>query len=108
MSKDELLDVVDKADCLTGKTVRYSLSHEDYIPHRVSAVLVFRPDGKLLVQEHKFHRRLLDHSVGGHVMAGETYEEAARREIARGIVLGSLALATALQGNLRGQHHRPA
>lgn len=81
MSVDEELDVVDEKDNLTGQIISYSLAHKDYIPHRIAAVLVFRANGTLLVQVHKHHNRMLDHSVGGHVMAGETYEVAAKREM---------------------------
>lgn len=58
-----------------------SEAHKGALPHRVSAVFVFRPNGNLLLQVHKYYDGLLDHSVGGHVSAGENYEIAAKREM---------------------------
>jgi isopentenyldiphosphate isomerase len=81
VSVDEDLDVIDEKDHPTGKVVKYSVAHRENILHRVAAVLVFRPNNKLIVQAHKHHGRRLDHSVGGHVMAGESYEAAAKREM---------------------------
>lgn len=77
----ELVDIVGKDDELTGKTASLEESHRKELLHRISAVLIFRPSGDLLMQRHKKHRRLLDHSVGGHVSAGESYEIAAQREM---------------------------
>jgi len=76
----EMFDIVDENDHPTGRLTTKEESHKKGYPHRVAAVLVFRENGKLLVQEHRLINRLLDHSVGGHVDAGETYYEAAVRE----------------------------
>src|SRR3989344_3506193 len=77
----ELIDIVDLDDKPTGQTMDREQAHKQHVVHRISAVLIFRPNGKLLVQKHKYHNRLLDHSVGGHVSAGESYEQAAKREM---------------------------
>jgi 8-oxo-dGTP pyrophosphatase MutT (NUDIX family) len=42
-------------------------------------VYVWAPDGRLWVQHHK-KGGVLDHTVGGHVSRGETYDKAAKRE----------------------------
>ena len=81
MIVDEKLDELDEKGNLTGRTINISVAHRDKIPHRIAAILVFRPNGKILVQVHKYHGRRLDHSVGGHVAAGESYEQAAKREM---------------------------
>lgn len=60
-------------------------AHSEGLPHRVSAVLIQRPDGKLLVPtaaEHKPESGRLYHSAAGHVTAGEDYLDAAVRELA--------------------------
>jgi isopentenyldiphosphate isomerase len=75
----ELIDQVDERDQVIGQTTREE-AHSNGLIHRVSAIFVFNPSGKLFVQTHKEDQRL-DHSVGGHVRSGETYEEAARREL---------------------------
>lgn len=76
----EYFDIVDDNDQPTGELTTKLEAHKYPIPHRVSAVLVFTQPNKILVQEHQIMGRLLDHSVGGHVSAGESYFEAAQRE----------------------------
>lgn len=75
----ELLDTVNDRDELIGVTNKIE-AHEKGYAHRVAAVYVFTPDKKLLVQLRK-KDGLLDHSVGGHVKQGESYFEAAQREL---------------------------
>lgn len=78
---DELFDVVDENDKPTGQKATKKQVHTGHLIHRVAAVLVFKPDGKLLVQPHKQFNGRFDHSVGGHVGTGEDYLTAARREM---------------------------
>ncbi|MEK7603297.1 MAG: NUDIX domain-containing protein [Patescibacteria group bacterium] len=56
------------------------MTHSTKQLHRVAAVYVFNKQGELYVQIHKASGGLYDHSVGGHVSKGETYELAASRE----------------------------
>jgi isopentenyl-diphosphate Delta-isomerase len=77
---EEQFDIVDESDRPTGTLTTKKEAHAKGYPHRVVAVLVLRENGKLLIQEHKLINRLLDHTVGGHVSAGETYLRAAIRE----------------------------
>lgn len=77
----ELVDIVDIYDKPTGEQLTIAEAHERELPHRISAVLVFRDNGNLLVQVHKHHGRKFDHSVGGHVSAREDYLFAAYREM---------------------------
>lgn len=74
----ELLDIVDINDKVIGATNKNE-AHENGYCHRISAVYVFTHDKKLLVQLRK-KDGLLDHSVGGHVKQGESYDAAAIRE----------------------------
>lgn len=78
MAAMELFDLVNEKDEIIGITNKEE-SHGNGAIHRVAAVYVFDKDGKLYVQEHIKSGRL-DHSVGGHVGKGETYDEAAKRE----------------------------
>jgi isopentenyldiphosphate isomerase len=82
---EELVDVVDEQDRVVATVTRARIRAEGLL-HRVASVLVFRPDGRLLV-----HRRTdtkdvfpgaFDCFVGGVVGAGERYEEARDRELA--------------------------
>lgn len=75
----EYFDVVDEYDKPVGKLTTKIKAHTDGTLHRLVAVYVFDQAGKLLVQDHKISG-LLDHSVGGHVSAGENYAVAAKRE----------------------------
>jgi 16S rRNA (adenine1518-N6/adenine1519-N6)-dimethyltransferase len=75
-----LHDEVDIYDNPTGRRITRDEAHGNYLPHRVSAIYVFDEQGRLYVQVHKKSGGLLDNSVGGHVDAGETYAEAAKRE----------------------------
>ena len=75
----EELDQVDENDSIIGVTDKHA-AHEKNLIHRVSAVYVFTSSGELIVQIHKDSGGLYDHSVGGHVKKGESYEAAAHRE----------------------------
>lgn len=74
----ELLDKVDIRDNIIGTTTKDE-AHENGYCHRVVAVFVFTSNDRLLVQLRK-KDGLLDHSVGGHVKQGESYDEAVIRE----------------------------
>lgn len=75
----EYFDVVDQHDQLTGTKTTKPEAHAENILHRCVAVYVFDAQGRLYVQSH-LKDGLLDHSVGGHVSAGEDYFTAAHRE----------------------------
>jgi ADP-ribose pyrophosphatase YjhB (NUDIX family) len=76
----EHYEEVDSNDVPTGRLLTYEQAHGlEKPPHRVAAVFVTTKDGRLIVQHHWSGK--LDHSVGGHVDAGETYERAAYREM---------------------------
>jgi isopentenyldiphosphate isomerase len=74
----ELFDRVDQKDNVIGTTHKQEAHTEGYI-HRVVAVYAFDKKGQLYVQHHK-KANMYDHSVGGHVAQGESYDIAAARE----------------------------
>lgn len=74
-----MFDEVDMQDRPTGTVISKAQAHEQGLPHRCAAVYVFTDAGELYVQLHKKYQ-MFDHSVGGHVEAGEDYETAAYRE----------------------------
>lgn len=78
MSSDEVFDKVDEQDNVIGSTNKQTAHQEGHV-HRVVAVYLFLPNGDLCVQEHLKGGKF-DHSVGGHVKAGESYDVAAARE----------------------------
>jgi isopentenyldiphosphate isomerase len=82
---DELLDVVDEDDRVVGQATRREVRARRLL-HRFSSILCLDSAGRLYV-----HRRtddkdvypgMYDTAAGGVLAAGETYLEAARRELA--------------------------
>lgn len=79
---DELLDVVNDNDEVTGQAMR-SAVHTQGLWHRGVHVFLFNEQGDMLIQKRSADRSnspsLLDCSVSEHVKAGESYVEAAAR-----------------------------
>lgn len=81
---DEVFDVVDEADQVTGQATRREV-HERNLMHRAVHVFVINHHGELLLQKRSrfkdAHPGVWDSSVAGHLDAGESYELAAIREL---------------------------
>lgn len=79
---DELLDIVNDEDMVTGQQMR-STVHQLGLQHRGVHVFLFTRDGKMLIQKRSADRAAapsaLDCSVSEHVKAGESYFDAAVR-----------------------------
>lgn len=79
---DELLDVVNDEDMVTGQVMR-SVVHQQGLQHRGVHVFLFNEQGEMLIQKRSADRAnspsLLDCSVSEHVKAGESYLDAAMR-----------------------------
>ncbi len=75
----EKFDLVDINDNIIGETDKET-SHKNGDLHRVVAIYVFNKKGELYLQEHIKSGGIWDHSVGGHVIKGEDYDIAAKRE----------------------------
>jgi len=82
---DELVDIVDDDDHVIATVTRREMRAARLL-HRSVGIAVVSSDGRLLI-----HRRSLDKDVwpgwwdiaaGGVVLSGETYDDAARRELA--------------------------
>ena len=93
---DEIFDVVDEGDQVIGRATRTEVHQNPALIHRAVHILVFRPDGRLLLQRRSRDKDidpgLWDTSVGGHVDAGEDYLTAARRELVEELGLEGLPL----------------
>lgn len=79
----ELLDIIDKNDHVIGQAAKEDI-YAKKLRHRIVHVLVFDDSGKMLLQQRGRNSNFLplgwSTSVGGHVISGESYEEAAMRE----------------------------
>lgn len=93
---------IDENDCELGIVSREE-AHRTGLLHRVVIIYVFDKEGNILIQE-----RLdgtLDHSSAGHVDPGETYLEAAEREL--GEELGIFGVTLEQLGILRADEILP-
>jgi isopentenyl-diphosphate delta-isomerase len=100
---DEVFDVVDEADRVVGRATR-AVVHRDGLRHRAAHVLLFNPRGELFVQRRSLRKDedpgLWDSSAAGHLDAGETYADAARRELAEELGIDAPAGAFVEVGGL--------
>jgi 16S rRNA (adenine1518-N6/adenine1519-N6)-dimethyltransferase len=81
---EELFCVVDAQDRVIGSESR-DLVHVNNLRHRAIHVLIFNQRGEVFLQKRSIwkdtHPGKWDSSTAGHVDAGESYEESARREL---------------------------
>ena len=81
----ELLEIVDENDSVIGVKSRAECHGNPQYTHRVAHVLLFNSSGELLLQKRSMKKDLepgkWDSSVGGHLEVGESYLQAALREM---------------------------
>ncbi len=82
--EQEWLDVVDAQDAVIAQRTRREV-HAFGLTHRAVSVLIFDPQGRLLIQERSAHKDQdpgrYSPSASGHVDAQESYATAAAREL---------------------------
>jgi isopentenyl-diphosphate delta-isomerase type 1 len=80
----EVIDVVNERDEVIGVKDKDAV-HRDGDFHRAARIYVVNSNGEILVHKRaatkKLNPDLWDVTVGGHVHSGETYEDAAKREL---------------------------
>lgn len=82
MAVDELLNLYDASGAIVGARPRNATQEPGFAAGAVQLLLV-GPDGRVLLQrrrEDKENGGLWDKSVGGHVLAGESFDDALVRE----------------------------
>lgn len=75
----EYIDLVDKNNNVIGITTA-KIAHKKKQIHRVAGILLFDDLGNVVLESGTKYN-LIELSVGGHVRRGESYEEAAHREM---------------------------
>jgi isopentenyldiphosphate isomerase len=97
----ELVDIVDRNDQPVA-TVPRAVMRRERLLHRAVYVAVFRPDGRLLIHRRSETKDIWpgwwDVAVGGVVAAGETWDDAARREVAEEIGVADAPLVPVGRG----------
>lgn len=104
MADSEQIDIVDENNNVIG-TTDAATAHEKKLMHRIVGIFVFDADGDLYVQTgNKYGKH--DLAVGGHVGKGESYDDAARREMLEEIGLETPInhISTFLPENARLNH----
>lgn len=80
----EIIDVINENDVVIGQVARDEL-YRKKLSHRIVHVLVFDKNNQILLAKScatkPFGANMWGTSTGGHVRAGETTEQAARREL---------------------------
>ncbi|MBU1000639.1 NUDIX domain-containing protein [Patescibacteria group bacterium] len=83
--KDELFAVVNQRDRIVGYHTRFDCHHNKELIHRLIGVVIFNDKGKVLLQKRgkkkDLYPGLYTVSASGHVGKGETYLQAAKREL---------------------------
>ena len=91
----EILDIVDENNYVVGKDLRSNIHLNNYF-HRSVHIFVLNSKNELFVQKRKkdadSYPGYYDSSASGHVLAGETYEEAAIRELGEELNLKNINL----------------
>lgn len=81
----ELFIVVDENDNIIEYRTRYDCHHNPSLTHRAIAVIIYNDKQEILLQKRSQYKDTYpgwyEISAGGHVAKGETYEQAAAREL---------------------------
>jgi 8-oxo-dGTP pyrophosphatase MutT (NUDIX family) len=93
---DEIVAIVDDQNRVVGSAPRRDM-RQNRLPHRSTYILVFNSHGDLCVQKRTATKDVFpgyyDIAAGGVVLAGETYEAGARRELAEEVGIRDVPLA---------------
>lgn len=89
MSMDKNVIWIDDNDNALGE-ISLIKAHQEGLLHRISVVYLTNDNNQILIQ--KRTDGILDHSAAGHVDVGESYLEAAERELEEELGVGGIAL----------------
>lgn len=104
---DEYLDLVNEKDEVIGKKLRSEVYAEHLSNFRVINAFVVNSEGKIWIPRRVSTKRIfplcLDMSMGGHVVSGETYDQAFKRELAEELNIDADKTSWKLLGYLTPQ-----
>ncbi len=102
----EWLDVVNEKDEVIEKAAREEC-HRKKLMHRAIKIFILNPKGELFIQKRSAQKDVYpgyyEGSLSGHVMSGETYEEAAQRELKEEVGISAELKKTAKFNLLSGR-----
>jgi len=104
---DELLDLVNELDQVIGQEYKTTVYQKKLNNFRVINAFVINNRNEIWVPQRSPSKKLfplcLDASVGGHVMAGETYDQAFARETMEELAIDIQQVQHSLLGKLTPQ-----
>ena len=107
MSSGEFFDIVDAQDRVIGRAPRAVCHGDPSLIHRVAHVLVLNREDRLLLQKRSPHKDIQpgrwDTSVGGHLDPGESYLEAAYREMREELGIAGIPLTYLYSSKIRNE-----
>ena len=92
---EEIVQIVDRDNREIGAVSR-KVMREQRLIHRACYILVFNPAGELFIQKRTLTKDIYpgywDVAAGGVVLAGESYEESAKRELTEELGINGVPL----------------
>jgi isopentenyldiphosphate isomerase len=106
---DEIVTIVDEYNTVVGAAPRREMRAQN-LPHRSTYVLVFNSHGQLYVQKRTLSKDVFpgyyDPASGGVVLAGESYEQGAERELAEEMGIRNVPLTRLFDFYFTDEHTR--
>lgn len=106
---DELLDIVDCYDRVIGQKLRSEVYAQRLFNFRVVNAFLINEQGQLWIPRRTKTKCIfplcLDASMGGHVMAGESYEDALTRELMEELRIDTKVTSYNYKGSLNPYMH---
>jgi 8-oxo-dGTP pyrophosphatase MutT (NUDIX family) len=106
---DEIVVIVDEHNQVVGAAPRREMRAKR-LAHRSTYILVFNPRGELYVQKRTLTKDVFpgyfDVAAGGVVLAGETYEQGAERELEEEMGIRSIPLNRLFDFYFEDEHTR--
>ncbi len=97
LPEEETVQIVDEENREIGAVTR-SIMREQNLIHRATYIFIQNREGKLFIQKRSASKDVYpgywEAAAGGVVLAGETYEESARRELEEELGLRNVPLTT--------------